>query len=216
MEVKLIVVGGKSAGRELPVAGPKFLIGRSQGCHLRPRSDQVSRRHCALLLEEGKVTVRDLGSRSGTLVNGRPITEPMELKNGDQLKIGPLEFDVQITVPVGRKKKPKVNSVQEAAARSAETSAVDELDITQWLEEGADQDTRVVKLESLTKGTSGSSSPNLAGFEDPTGESSKKEEEESKKKDPKVVQEPSTESSRDAASELLDHMFHPDSPSSSP
>ena len=78
---------------------------------------------------------RDFGSRNGTYVNGERITKEHELKTGDKVKVGPLEFEIQLSVSVSGKKKPKVNSVQEAASRSAATvpSRDKELDITQWL-----------------------------------------------------------------------------------
>ena len=123
MDVKLIVVGGSSAGLEVPVAGPKFFVGRSEDCHLRPKSDLVSRHHAVILVEEGFVAVRDFGSKNGTFVNGEKIRNEREVKTGDRLKFGPLEFEVQLSVEVGGKKKPKVHNVQEAAARTVETAA---------------------------------------------------------------------------------------------
>ena len=55
----------------------------------------VSRRHCEINLDAGKVTVRDLESRNGTQVNGEPIEEA-QLKPGDVLSIGPVKLVVQI------------------------------------------------------------------------------------------------------------------------
>jgi len=43
MKVQLIVVRGKPEGKVIPLAGPKFKIGRGETCHLRPNSEQVSR-----------------------------------------------------------------------------------------------------------------------------------------------------------------------------
>lgn len=135
MEVKLIVLGGRHAGKEVPVAGPKFVIGRAPDCSLRARSDLISRRHAEIHVEEGTVSVRDLGSKNGTFVNAERVESPRELNNADHLKIGPLEFEVQLAVGLGGKKKAKVRSVQEAAARTVESAADDELDISGWLEE---------------------------------------------------------------------------------
>jgi len=140
VEVKLIVVGGKSAGRAVPVTGPKFLIGRAPECHLRPQSDRVSRRHAVILLREGAVAVRDLGSSNGTFVNDERIDSERELKTGDHLKIGPLEFEVQLSVSLGGKRKSKVHNVQEAAARTVESAAdKDEDIISDWLADEEDE-----------------------------------------------------------------------------
>lgn len=140
MEVKLVVVGGRHTGKEIPVTGPQFLIGRGEHCHLRPQSDLVSREHCAIVIEEGSVTIRDLNSRNGTFVNQQRIEGPRKLHSGDRVKIGPLEFEVRLDVPIGGKKKPKVQSIQEAAVRAAtEDGAPKEDEITDWLEDGDDQ-----------------------------------------------------------------------------
>ena len=70
MNVKLVVVQGKPEGKEIPLRTPKFLIGRGTECHLRPNSELISRHHCLLIIGESGVTLRDLGSTNGTLVNG--------------------------------------------------------------------------------------------------------------------------------------------------
>ena len=139
MEVKLIVIGGKHPGQVIPVPPPEFLIGRAEDCHLRPQSDMVSRRHCAILQEEGVVAVCDFGSKNGTFVNDQRVITRQELKPGDRLKVGPLEFEVQLSVSLSGKKKPKVHNVQEAAARLVETAAGEELDVSNWLDD-ADAD----------------------------------------------------------------------------
>jgi pSer/pThr/pTyr-binding forkhead associated (FHA) protein len=142
MEVKLVVIGGKNQGREIPVTEPEFIVGRSEDCHLRPASDRVSRKHCAIRRQEGRVTVVDFKSTNHTYVNGEQVTAERELKNGDRLKIGALEFEVQLVVSVGGKTKPKVHTIQEAAARTIETTSgkEDDLDIAGWLEDQEEKD----------------------------------------------------------------------------
>lgn len=97
MKVKLIVVRGKPEGKEIPLSGTKFKIGRGETCHLRPNSEQVSREHAEFNITNGVVTVADLGSRNGTLVNGKALTEgPCALKDRDLVQVGPLTFAVSI------------------------------------------------------------------------------------------------------------------------
>lgn len=151
MDVKLKVLVGKNAGQELAVPGPKFFVGRAEDCQLRPRSDLISRHHCVLLIEESFVAVRDFGSKNGTLVNNERIAGERELKHGDRLVIGPLEFEVVVHAPVPSKKRPKVESVKEAAARTAEGHRdSDKLDVSQWLGDGDSKvghaDTRVINM----------------------------------------------------------------------
>lgn len=141
MEVRLKVLVGPNAGRELPVVGPKFLIGRADDCQLRPRSDLISRHHCVLFIEDTMVLVRDFGSKNGTLVNDERVVGECELKNSDKLKIGPLEFEVCLRSGVASKKRPKVESVKEAAARTAEGSAPELDDVGEWVNENDQQAT---------------------------------------------------------------------------
>jgi predicted component of type VI protein secretion system len=96
MKVQLIVVQGKPEGKVIPLSGPKFKIGRGETCHLRPNSEQVSREHAEFTLTADTVSVRDLGSRNGTLVNGKATAEPVMLKDRDLVQVGPLTFAVSI------------------------------------------------------------------------------------------------------------------------
>jgi predicted component of type VI protein secretion system len=153
MELRLKVLVGKSAGQEVLIPGPKFFIGRAEDCQLRPRSDLISRHHCALLIEESFVAVRDFGSKNGTLVNGERVSGERELKAGDRLTVGPLEFEVCLVTATAAKKRPKVESVREAAARTAEGSE-DNLDVSQWLtdkdKDGATE-TRVINVNETSE-----------------------------------------------------------------
>lgn len=133
MEIKLVVRGGKHAGQTVPVQLPEFIIGRGEGCQLRPNSERVSRKHCALVVEEGQALVRDFNSSNGTFVNGQRVSGQCELKNGDLLTVGNLEFEVQLSVSVGGKKKAKIHSVQEAAARLVENASDEDIDVSDWL-----------------------------------------------------------------------------------
>lgn len=96
MAISLQVASGRNAGQEIPVRSSRFLIGRAEDCHLRAHSDQVSRYHCALLIESDGVFVRDYGSRNGTFVDGQRIVNQLELHDGQKLQIGPMSFIVRI------------------------------------------------------------------------------------------------------------------------
>jgi hypothetical protein len=166
MEVKLVVASGKNAGKKIAVPGPKFFIGRAEDCQLRPNSDLVSRHHCVLLIEDGFVAVRDFGSKNGTFVNDQQVRAEQELKNGDHLKVGQLEFTVELAVAVGGKKKPKVHSIQEAAARAARTgaAAADDLDLDLLLGDAAASGPPLATETQPLDGATSSASP--AGSEE--------------------------------------------------
>lgn len=221
MEVKFVVVGGGNSGKEIPVSGPKFLIGRSDECQLRPKSDLISRHHAVVLIEEGFAAIRDFGSKNGTFVNGEKVTGEHELKNGDRLKVGPLEFEVQLVVHVGGKKKPKVHSIQEAAARTVETAFETDddgdLDIGGWLadDEESTSATRSHDTQRLSAGETsiGASvpAPNApADSATPTpAEKSKEELEKEKAKAEKVkrLKQMMAEDTQTAADDTLRKLF---------
>jgi len=190
MEAKLVVIGGKNAGRAIPVTGPEFVIGRAEGCQLRPQSDRVSRRHAAIRVKEGAVTVEDCGSKNGTLVNDEKIEGEHRLKTGDHLKVGNLEFEVQLEVSVGGKKKPKVKNVQEAVARTVESAAEDDMDISAWLE-GDD-------------GTDSGFRPQIV-FR--TKAEDAEEKKAAKKKEAEETTKLDTQDSREAATKMLRNFF---------
>ena len=136
MRVKLRVLKGTQAGREVAIPVARFLIGRGEECHLRPRSDAISREHCAITIANGQVAVQDLGSKNGSYVNRERVDGERVLQAGDQFQVGPLEFEVVIEQGVGGAKRPAAQDVREVASRTA-SQPTDDLDIASWLEEGA-------------------------------------------------------------------------------
>lgn len=125
MNVKLIVSSGKSAGRAIAIKRPKLLIGRAEECDIRPLSDDVSRRHCAVHVGPADVWVEDLGSRNGTFVNGTRITEKVKVTTGDMLRIGMLELKFECaasTAPGSEEDVSRWLSVDESPAGMADTT----------------------------------------------------------------------------------------------
>lgn len=105
MQVGLKVIEGKQTGTLIPLNREKFLIGREEDCQLRPNSDLVSRHHCVIAIDDFTVRIRDLGSTNGTFVNNQRITTQVVMKQGDQVRIGKLAFEVQIQVATPPKPK---------------------------------------------------------------------------------------------------------------
>jgi predicted component of type VI protein secretion system len=99
MKVSLVVASGAHQGKVIPITGPQFLIGRDAGCHLRPASQAVSKQHCAVIIRDGQIIVKDFGSTNGTLVNDELLRgAELVMVNGASLKLGPLDFIVSIEV----------------------------------------------------------------------------------------------------------------------
>lgn len=233
MQVKLKVLSGSHAGKEIKIPLAKFFIGRGEECHLRPQSDLISRHHCAIMIENGAATIRDLKSRNGTVVNGEKITGDCILKQGDKVKVGPLEFEVLIDHSLGGAKKPKVADVKEAAARVTEKdndeSKIEE-DITSWLEEADEQErtrritspqTRQFRIDTDASGTVASpdtgtgkvpaahdTGKQAAAAADTSAKADKKKKEKKEYGKLPQINKDSSATSRDAAADMLKKFFN--------
>ena len=64
--------------------------------------EQVSRRHAAIRVIDGRVEIEDLGSANGTEVNGERITRPTTLSHGDTITLGDTELTVDLPPPMRR------------------------------------------------------------------------------------------------------------------
>ena len=96
MKASLVVTRGLNQGREIPITHTPFTIGRDPTCHLRPKSANISRRHCMLLIDNGRVFVRDFGSTNGTMVNDQRVVDTVELHDADRLQVDRLFFEVRL------------------------------------------------------------------------------------------------------------------------
>jgi pSer/pThr/pTyr-binding forkhead associated (FHA) protein len=72
----------------------EFLIGRSAECQLALDDPLVSRKHALLVITTDAVSVKDLGSRNGVVVNGTKIDGSRILLDGDKITIGSQELTV--------------------------------------------------------------------------------------------------------------------------
>lgn len=157
MQVSLKVLTGNHEGKLIPIKDEKFFVGRSDSCQLRPKSESVSRRHCAIVQKEGRVLLLDLKSRNGTYVNDKQLSPEKAkiLKSGDKIRIGQLEFEIEIEVSIANTKKPEVASVKEAADRITEQKSTldsrESFDISSWLLEADQIDRRIPTLEPETR-----------------------------------------------------------------
>jgi transcriptional regulator with GAF, ATPase, and Fis domain len=84
---KLVGVSGPLKDRCVALASAEILIGREPTNHLWITDPALSRQHCAIRSVDDQFTICDLGSRNGTLVNGRRISE-QELHHRDHVSIG--------------------------------------------------------------------------------------------------------------------------------
>lgn len=95
METSLILVLADGRQSEIPIHRPVQVIGRQTDCQIRIPSGNISRHHCEVMLSDGKLSVRDLGSSNGTYVNRRRVSQA-DLQAGDLLAIGDMVFVARI------------------------------------------------------------------------------------------------------------------------
>lgn len=209
---------GSSAGKEVKIPSPKCIIGREEGCHLRPSSDAISRQHCVILTTENEVIVRDLKSRNGTFVNDERVTDEAVLLSGDMLRVGPLEFELLIEQTPGKPKRPKVEDMKEAVARTAAGSGISSTsdldDVTKWLEEAdtdeksrrGGQETRQFRLDETLTPEDGDETTKASDTKTLTPDRKRPE----KKQPGKLPPRPNTSKadSREAAADMLKRFFN--------
>jgi predicted component of type VI protein secretion system len=82
-------------GRDISLPPGRYTIGRSATCSLVLDEPLVSRQHAEVNVGHDTVSVRDLGSVNGTLVNGALISGPTVVQPGDRIGIGRQEFEVR-------------------------------------------------------------------------------------------------------------------------
>jgi predicted component of type VI protein secretion system len=152
--LKVVVLAGAKEGLEIPLKKELFLIGRAKECALRAGSEAISRQHCAITRHADHYTVKDLGSRNGTYVNDERIAEEVPLAAGNELRVGPLKFHVELltekaakaeaplpaTLPKlapangSTKKQPPVKDMADVVQRTINKSDnTSEDDVSRWL-----------------------------------------------------------------------------------
>lgn len=91
----LIVIDNGSThltpGQRLDIE-PITTLGRSPTNTIVLESTYVSTEHTRILFRDRSLWVEDLGSRNGTLVDGKPVTEPVAVGVGAVLQVGDVRF----------------------------------------------------------------------------------------------------------------------------
>jgi hypothetical protein len=84
----LVVYAGASISRVFVLQKKRVVIGRDPGCDLVLDSMNISRRHVVLCCSEDQVTIEDLASTNGTLVNGETLHAALALQPRDEILLG--------------------------------------------------------------------------------------------------------------------------------
>ena len=82
----------EAQGRVWPITLPITNLGQSPDCQIPLQDPALSAYHAQLVRHDQGLYVRDLGSSSGTWVNGQCLFGPHALRDGDRVRLGQLEF----------------------------------------------------------------------------------------------------------------------------
>jgi hypothetical protein len=85
MSFKLTVRQGPRPNLVFELDQDSYTIGREAGTEIVIEDPQVSRRHATLTRQGTSYLIEDIGSTNGTYVNGKRVTAPMLLSNGDMI-----------------------------------------------------------------------------------------------------------------------------------
>jgi DNA-binding winged helix-turn-helix (wHTH) protein len=88
-------------GREQPLGDGEHLIGRDPDVAVPLSSPTVSRHHAKIVIAGAVAALEDLGSKNGTYLRGRAVMSPVQLADGDRIRIGAFELTFRTLIGTG-------------------------------------------------------------------------------------------------------------------
>ena len=99
--VTLIMRQGPRPNQAFELTKDVYTIGREAGNDITLEDPQISRHHARLTRQGNSYVIEDLGSTNGAFVNGRRVSTPVLLSNGDMLGFADtIVLAVQVQNPV--------------------------------------------------------------------------------------------------------------------
>ncbi len=83
----VVIVGGYAEGMEYPITLEYTVIGRDKTAGIVLKDSLVSRKHAAIIFQDGSFLLRDLESTNGTILDGAMI-ETVPIRHKDKFRIG--------------------------------------------------------------------------------------------------------------------------------
>ena len=122
MQARVVVYRDGKMELCVPLSDPGAGVGRDAANGVQLSDPEVSKKHAAIQRLPAGWCVRDLGSRNGTLVNGKPAKEAF-LRDGDRIGVGPYVLVFEIA-EAGRPYKPMLQiDVSDNAAQQTMPAA---------------------------------------------------------------------------------------------
>jgi DNA-binding winged helix-turn-helix (wHTH) protein len=108
-QAEVSLVDGASAGasafrllwgdREIALSEGENVLGRDRGAVVWIDVYSVSRHHAKIVISGSSAVLEDLGSKNGTFLRGVRVSAPMELADGDEIRIGTVPMTVRRFAP---------------------------------------------------------------------------------------------------------------------
>jgi pSer/pThr/pTyr-binding forkhead associated (FHA) protein len=78
--------------REYYPLNDEVSLGRANSNQIVIKDPYISKKHLRIVKDEGKYYLEDFNSANGTFVNGDRVMDVVNLKNGDRITVGQVEF----------------------------------------------------------------------------------------------------------------------------
>jgi pSer/pThr/pTyr-binding forkhead associated (FHA) protein len=92
---RVAIVDGPLSGTSVALSSLPITIGRAEDSTIVINDDYVSHRHARLVPRGTTWLIEDLGSTNGTLLDGKKLTTPTEVRSGSQIRIGKAVLELQ-------------------------------------------------------------------------------------------------------------------------
>jgi hypothetical protein len=96
--MKLIIRKDGQFFKEVDFSGSELIIGRSNEAGVQLLHEDISRKHVRVTQGANKITIEDLGSKNGTMVQGSPIQKSV-IQEGAIFTIGPFSISIESVAP---------------------------------------------------------------------------------------------------------------------
>ena len=87
--------------RRLPLRAGENILGREPEDGINLDSPTVSRRHARITISPTGATLEDLDSKNGTFLEGKRVSSPAPLTNGDTIRAGAVVLRFRMSSPKG-------------------------------------------------------------------------------------------------------------------
>jgi DNA-binding winged helix-turn-helix (wHTH) protein len=82
--------------RHFPLAEGENVIGRAPDAQIFIDAPSISRQHARVIVTNGEASLEDAGSKNGTQLNGKRLTEPAVLRDGDEIRAGAIALTFRV------------------------------------------------------------------------------------------------------------------------